>query len=152
MPDERVLDHHREVARHLQLVAAADADPVDPRDGQLADLPQPVVCVLEGPEPLPVLVRLTDVPLAPLLQVGADAEGAAGSGEDHDANVVVPGCVLGSPCELAQRLEVERVQDLRAVEAHGRARRILLVDDPLEAEVRGVNGGRTRRLRHNSTK
>ena len=38
--DERVVDHHREVARHLQLVAAADADAVDARDRRLADLAQ----------------------------------------------------------------------------------------------------------------
>ena len=36
--DERVVDHHRQVARHLHLVAAADADAVDPRDRRLADL------------------------------------------------------------------------------------------------------------------
>ena len=57
VPDERRVDHHREVAGHLQLVAAADRDPVDPGDRRLADLAHPVVGVLEGAEPLPVLLR-----------------------------------------------------------------------------------------------
>src|SRR5262249_52459058 len=61
--DERVVHHDREVARHLQLVAAADADPVDPRDRRLADLPETVVRILERAEPLPVLGRLADVAL-----------------------------------------------------------------------------------------
>jgi hypothetical protein len=68
VPDERVVDHHREVARHLQLVPAADRDPVDPRDRRLADLAQPVVRVLERAEPLPVLVRLVEVVLGPGLR------------------------------------------------------------------------------------
>ena len=55
VPDEGGVDHHGEVARHLQLVAAADRDPVDARDRRLADLAQPVVRVLERAEPLPVL-------------------------------------------------------------------------------------------------
>ena len=76
VPDERRVDHHREVARHLQLVAAADGDPVDPRDRRLADLAQPVVHVLERAEPLPVLARVAEQVLVPRAQVGADAEGA----------------------------------------------------------------------------
>src|SRR5262245_30452180 len=39
VPDESVVDHDREVAGHLQLVAPADRDPVDARDRRLADLP-----------------------------------------------------------------------------------------------------------------
>jgi hypothetical protein len=58
--DERVVDHHGEIAAHLQLVAAADRDPVHARDRRLADLAQPVVHVLEGAEPLPVLLRVPE--------------------------------------------------------------------------------------------
>jgi hypothetical protein len=76
VPDERVVDHHRQVARHLQLVAAADAIPLTARR-RLADLAQPVVHVLEGAEPLPVLARVVEQVGAPRLQVGADAERAA---------------------------------------------------------------------------
>ena len=88
--DERVVDDHRKVARHLQLVPAADGDAVDTRDGRLPDLAQPVVHVLEGPEPLPVLARVPEVVVGPRAQIGADTEGAAGSGHDDDADVVVP--------------------------------------------------------------
>ena len=76
--DERRVDHHREVARHLQLVPAADRDPVDARDRRLADLAQPIVHVLERAEPLPVLARVAEQLLVPRAQVGADAERAAG--------------------------------------------------------------------------
>ncbi len=57
--NEGGVDHHREVAGHLQLVASSDRDAVDTRDRRLADLSQSVVRVLEGPEPLPVLARPT---------------------------------------------------------------------------------------------
>src|SRR4051812_31808121 len=90
VPNKGVVDHDREVAGHLQLVSAADADTVDPRQRRLADLAKAVVRVLERAEPLPVLVRLADVALAPLLQVGADAERAPGAGQDDDADGVVP--------------------------------------------------------------
>ena len=78
--DERVVDHHGQVAGHLELVAAADRDPVDPSDGRLADLAQPVVGVLERAEPLPVLGRLVEVVLGPGAEIGADAEGSAARG------------------------------------------------------------------------
>ena len=111
VPDERVVHHHGEVARHLQLVAAADADPVDARERRLADLAQPVVRILERAEPLPVLVRLPKVLLGPRAQVGADAERAARARQDDDTDFVVPRRVLARARELAQHLEVERVQD-----------------------------------------
>ena len=57
-----------QVARHLQLVAAADADAVDARQRRLADLAQPVVRLLERAEPLPVLGRVADEALAPSLR------------------------------------------------------------------------------------
>src|SRR6185437_9819824 len=79
MADERIFDHYGEVAGHLELVAAADRDPLNPRESRLADLAQAVMHVLEGAEPLPVLARLPDELGAPRLQVGADAEGAAGA-------------------------------------------------------------------------
>ena len=82
MPDERGVDDDREVARHLQLVAAADRDPVDARDRRLADLAQSVVHVLERAEPLPVLARVPEVVLVPRAEVGADAERPAGAGDD----------------------------------------------------------------------
>ncbi len=91
--------------------------------------------VLERPEPLPVLGRLAQVVVGPRLEVGADAEGAPGSRQDDDADLVVPGSVLAGARELAQHLEVEGVQDLGPVERDRRARRRLLVDDPLEAEL-----------------
>ena len=77
--DVGVVDHHREVAGHLELVAAADADAVDARERRLADPAQPVVSVLEGAEPLPVALRVPEILRRPLLEVGADAEGAPGA-------------------------------------------------------------------------
>src|SRR4029078_12697712 len=82
MSDEGVVDDHGEVARHLQLVAAADADAVDAGERRLADLPQAVVHVLEGTEPLPVLAGLAEVVLAPRLEVGAAAKRADRAGEN----------------------------------------------------------------------
>ncbi len=142
------VDHHREVARHLQLVAAADRDPVDARDRRLADLAQPVVHVLERAEPLPVLARVSEQVLVPRAQVGADAERAPGPGDDDRADVVVPRGVLARARDLAEHLEVERVQDVGPVEPDRRARRRLLVDDRLEAELGRIERARMRRLGH----
>src|SRR4029077_11751377 len=61
VPDERVVDHHRQVTGHLQLVAAADRDAVDARNRRLTDLAQLVLRILESPEPLPVLLRIAVV-------------------------------------------------------------------------------------------
>src|SRR5919201_190439 len=147
--DVDVVAHHGEVARHLELVTAADADAVDAGDGGLADLAEPVVSVLERAEPLPVLVRLAEVLVGPGPEVRADAEGAvAGAGEHDDAQLVVPRRVLGCVRELPQHLEVEGVQAFRPVERDRRPPRILLVDDPLEAELGRVTRRRVRRLGH----
>src|SRR5205085_5726914 len=98
------------------------------RKRRLADLPQPVVHVLEGPEPLPVLAGIADELLAPGLEVCTDAEGAARSRDDDDADGVVPARVLARARKLAQHPEVERVQDFGPVEANRRARWLLRVD------------------------
>ena len=135
MSDEGVVHHDREVARHLQLVAAADGDPVHAGESRLADLPQPVVHVHERAEPLPVLLRVAEQILAPGTQVGTDAEGPARAGDDDDADLVVPGRVLEGARQLAQHPEVEGIQHVRSVEGHRGARRRLLVDDPLEPEL-----------------
>ena len=63
------------------------------------------------------------------------------------AIVVVPRRVLEGAPELAQRLEVEGVQDLRPVDAPSRPRRRLHVEDRLEAELR-IDRARVRRHRH----
>src|SRR4029453_7142780 len=97
VPDEGVVDHDREVAGHLELVSAADRDPVDPSDGRLADLAEPVVGVLEGAEPLPVLGWLAEIVLGPRAEIGADAERAPRAGEHDDSNLVVPRRVLAGP-------------------------------------------------------
>ncbi len=149
--NERIIDHDREVTGHLELVAAADTDPVDPREGWLADLPEPVVRVLEGAEPLPVLARLPEVVLRPRLQVGADAERAPGAGQDDHSDLVVPGGVLARTRQLPQQLEIERVQHLRTVQGDRRPRRRLLVDDLLEAELGRLAGLGPGRLRHSLT-
>src|SRR5439155_442498 len=83
--------------RHLQLVAAPDRDPVDPRDRRLPDLAQPVVGILERSEPLPVLSRFVEVVLRPGAEVRAHTEGAAGPGQHHDPDLVVPRGVLAGP-------------------------------------------------------
>ena len=108
--------------------------------GRLAELTKPVVHVLERPEPLPVLARLVEERLVPARQVGADAERATRAGDDDGADLVVPGGVLGGPRDLAEHPEVERVENLGTVQPDGRARRRLLVDDPLEAELGRVDG------------
>ena len=151
MADERIVDHDREVACHLELVAAAHADPVDARQGRLADLAKAVVGVLEGAEPLPVLAGLPQVVLRPGLQVGADAECPPGAGQHDDADLIVPGRVLACPRELPQELEVERVQHLRAVQRDRRPGRRLLVDDLLETELGRVARLGPGGLRHSLT-
>src|SRR4029453_14137092 len=143
---ESVVDHDREVAGHLEFVAAADGDPVDARDGRLADLPQSVVRVLEGTEPLPVLGRLVEVVLGPRAEVGAHAERAPRACEHDDANLVVPRRVLAGPRARAEHLEIEGVQDLRAVEGDRRPWRRLVVKDLLEAELVGRDRLRVRGL------
>ena len=65
-----------------------------------------------------------------------------------DADLVVPRDVLARARELAQHPEVERVQYVRPVERDRRARRRLLVDDRLEAELVGAQrAGATARSR-----
>src|SRR6266542_2592058 len=135
--DERAVDYHGEIAGHLQLIAAADADAVDARDRRLADLAQPIVDVLERAEPLPVLLGVAEQILAPGAEIGADAERTPRARDDEHANLVVPGDVLARAGELAEHPEVERVQHVRTVERDRRARRRLLVDDRLEAELGG---------------
>ena len=75
-------------------------------------------------------------------EVGADAERPTRAGEHDDADLVVPRRVLARARELAQHLEVERVQTLRPVERDRRARRRFLVHDPLETE--GLGSARRR--------
>ena len=55
--DVAVVHDDRQVARDLELVAAADAGAVDAGDRRLADVPQPVVHLDEGAHPAPVLAR-----------------------------------------------------------------------------------------------
>jgi len=150
VPDERVVDHHRQVARHLQLVAAAHRDAVDARERRLAELAEPVVRILERAEPFPVFTRIAEVVLRPRFQIGAHAERAPRAGEDDDANLVVPRRVLGGAGQLAQQPEVERVQHLGTVEGDRRARRRLLVHDRLEAELLRRARSRMRRLSQRS--
>src|SRR5439155_20670394 len=100
---------------HLELAAPADRDPVDARDRRLPDLAQAVVRVLERAEPLPVLDGSADELGAPRLEIGADAERAPGAGEDDNPDLVVPRRVLARACQLAERLEIERVQHLGPV-------------------------------------
>src|ERR671919_3132811 len=104
--------------------------------------------VLERAEPLPVFTGIAEVLLRPRLEVRADAERAPGAGEHDDAEVVVPGGVLARARELPQHLKVERVQNLGTVERDRRPRRLLLVQDLLEAELARVARSRPRRLAH----
>ena len=133
--DERVVDHHRQVARHLELVAAADADAVDARDRRLSDLAEAVVGILERAEPLPVLARACRGSRACQLLRSAPTQNARPPGHDEDPDGVVPRRVLGGPRDLAQHAEVERVQHLGPVQRDRRAGRLLGVDDRLEAEL-----------------
>ena len=103
---------------------------------------------LERAEPLPVLLRVAEQTLAPRAKVGADAERAALARDDEHADLVVPRDVLARARELAQHPEVERVQYLRPVQRDRRARRRLLVDDRLEAELVRAQRARRRRLAH----
>jgi hypothetical protein len=70
------------------------------------------VGVLERAEPLPVATRVAEILGGPLLEIGSDAEGAARTGENDDADLVVPRCVLARPGELPEQAEVERVEPL----------------------------------------
>ncbi len=148
--DVRVVHQDREVTRHLELVAAPNADPVDTRDRRLADMPQAVVHLDEGAHPPPVLAA-RGAHRCLLIQVGPRAEGAvAGPGHDHDRDLVVPGRLLERARQLAQRWEVERVEDLRTVnrDRHHAPHCVPLVANVLEAEAARVSGSRRARLRH----
>ena len=102
-----------------------------------------VTPVVHRAEPLPVLALVADeAVLGPRAQVRADAERTAGAGQHDDADVVVVGGVLAGAGELPEHRPVEGVQDLRPVEGDRRARRRLLVQDRLEAELLGGAGGR----------
>src|SRR4029077_8094584 len=85
--DECVVDHNGEIARHLQLVAAADGDALNTCDRGLADLAQTIVHVLERADPLPVQARIVEELGAPGLQVGADTKRASLARDDDDADV-----------------------------------------------------------------
>src|SRR5262249_7246232 len=141
-----------EVACHLQLVAAADSYPLDPRDGRLPDLAQTIVHVLERAEPFPIFARVADELRAPRLEVRADAEGAARAPDYAGTHRIVPARVLARPRDLAEHAEVERVQNFGPVEGDRRPRRLLRVDDPLEAELVGRKRPRRVRLRHARTR
>src|SRR3990170_590769 len=151
MTDEGRVDHDGEIARQLELVPAADRDPVDSRDRRLADLAEPVVGVLEGPEPLPVLARLAEQILVPGAKVRADAEGTARPRDDDGANLVVPRRVLTGSRDLPQHLEVECIEDISPVEPDRGLRRFLLVDDRLEAELCRIARVRVPGLGHQAT-
>src|SRR5262249_13686474 len=107
-----------------------------------------VVHVLERAEPLPVLAGLAEIVGPPGAEIGPDAEGTTGAGDDHDPDLVVPRGVLDGPRDLAEHLEVERIEDAGPVETDRRARRRLLVHDRLEVELSGVRGPRMGGLRH----
>ena len=105
---------------------------------------------LKAPNHFQYSVGLAEVVAAPGLQVGADAERAPGAGDDDHADGVVPGRVLGRARELPQHPEVEGVEHLGPVERDRRARRRLLVDDRLEAELGRVARRRIVGLAHST--
>jgi hypothetical protein len=151
MADVRVVGHDREVAGHLELIAAAHAGAVDARDGRLADVAQPIVHLDEGAHPAPVLAaggahrRL-------LVEIGASAEGAvARTSDDDHGDRLVPGGLLKGARQLAEGGEVEGVHHLRPIDGDRRHPKFgfAAVPDALGLQAGGVGGGRRRgRLRH----
>src|SRR5262249_9519751 len=65
---------------------------------------------------------------------------------------VVPGRVLARAGDLPEHPEVEGVQDVGTIQADRGARRSLLVDDRLEAELGRVDRARMRGFGHSTDK
>jgi hypothetical protein len=150
VPDVAVIDDHRQVARHLELVSSTDADAVDAGNGRLAYVAQPVVHLDERPHPAPVLAaRGTHQGL--LVKVGTCAERPiAGAGDDDDRHRLVPRGLFEGPGQLLERREVERVEHVGAIDrdrCHA-GLDVALVADVLEAEGGRVGRGWRAGLRH----
>ena len=140
LAEAREVLRDREVAGHPDLLATADAHPVDAADHRLVAGEDPGDHVVEQAHVLPVLLRMPGVVLGVLLGVAAGAEGlVAGAGEDDAVDVarVRRGAeredhalhhVGGVGVELRRVVERDPgVEEARRGLAVGRLRRPLLV-------------------------
>jgi hypothetical protein len=141
LADVGVLGHHREVARQVELVAAARHDAVDAGDDRLADVAQQIVAGGEDPHPIPVVARPAGVLGRVFLHVAPGAEGlVAGAGQDNDGHAVVPRGVLEGAGHLAQGVGRVGVVEGGPVDGDRRDPVLLRVRDVLEAEGLGGLG------------
>src|SRR5829696_1463880 len=118
-----------QVARERELAAASEREPVDRRDRRLGHrLEQPRRLVTE----LTPGLRLVDVQPAHVLDVRAGDEGAIpGAGEDDHACVGVLRELAEAVAERLERLDVERVERVLAVDGDDRDAAFLPDDDQL---------------------
>ena len=114
--EDDVVRGHGQVAGQVELVAAADGHPVEPRHDRLGAGPDGVDGGDEVAHPGPVVVgALEEGGL--LGEVGAGAEGAlAGAGQDDDPDPVVRRRLAHVVREGIERRAVEGVVDVRPVE------------------------------------
>ena len=123
------------IAGDVELVSAADDDAIEARDRRLADVAQPVVRLDERAHPLPIIARVLQKMLALLPQIRPGAEGALPRPGQHDnRDAVIERGILKGAAQFRERLEIERVEHIRAVNRHRRAPIPLLIDDALESE------------------
>ena len=112
-PKTRGVGGDREVAEHVQHVAAADRVAVDRGDHRLGDLADQPVQVLDLEQAR--LRRAVVAGLGALLLVAAGAEGAvAGAGEADDADLGARPGPLEAVDQLVDGARAERVHALRA--------------------------------------
>ena len=120
MAEHDVVRGHRKVARDVQLVAAAHDHAVEPRHDRLGAILDRLDRLDEAAHPVPVVVRPAQECLL-LVQVGASRESAvAGAGEHDDADMVVGGRLAKRVAQAFQGGPIERVEDLRPIDADRR--------------------------------
>ena len=139
--DVDIVGGHRQIAAQVELVAAADDDPVEPRHRRFAQVAQALVDFDELAHPLPVVARPFEELLL-VVQVGAGAEGAiAGAGQHQHADEVIPAGILEGEIELGQHGPVDGIEHVRAVQDDRRPSGRLAVADGLERETGRVFSG-----------
>ena len=125
----------REMAVAMVAAAAADNVAVETRDGGLADIAQELMRPAEIAHPFPVIARGVDIMGLLLFEIGPGAERSLSrTGQDHDRDPIVPGNILESCLQFAQRREINAVEHFGAIEGHRGAAASLLINDILEVE------------------
>ena len=131
-----MLRDHRQVARHLALVAATNGHSVDPRYHGLAAVHDALEVRAEEPHVLPVIARPLGVLLLVLLHIAARAEGSvAAPGENDHPYRVIEGGILEGAGQLTERRCGVRVVGVRPIQRDRGDAIALLVQHLAEPEA-----------------